>query len=166
MNNFFDVSLLQQLVITVLGVVIGFPGALIIDRAIRSRSTREQRKELLHTLRGTLGKNLSLVEQLETEPPTEHFTPSYPMDLTILDATADRKYELLPRAAQAVDHARYEITHLDEKLRILREAFLHAQKLPNEQGVIRRSIAEHIGIVKDSISKALKALENERTLRR
>jgi hypothetical protein len=133
--HFFNLEFWQKLVTTTIGVAIGAAVAYRIARYVEGRNVRAERSKLVQALRAALEKNLLIVLQL-----SEHFSSPaqwrdtfQSADLTTLEATSVRNYELLGDIAQAtaMDKARFQLIKLNELLSSLR----NAAPLVVEQGV-------------------------------
>lgn len=157
-------TLLEQLVAVFLGALL----ALLSDRYLANRRQKQSRNALRDSLNDALAKNASLVGQLRSDlRATDTFIPTYPMDRELLDATASEKYSigLSPDVCRAIDHARYEIRHLDEKLRVLRDAGSQLDlPLPSRRFYlgVRQSCIQHLHIVEEAIAQAEAALKRSR----
>lgn len=82
---------------------------------------------LLHCL----DRNYSLVEEPEKKIRLNlrDYNPPEPLDLTVLNATAVKKYELLGvPTCESVDRARYELMSLDTKLDVVRRLVADASR--------------------------------------
>jgi hypothetical protein len=110
---------------TFFGVVLGIHAAL----QLQSWIDRKSKSELMRLLKDSLRYNQDLLTQLEKEfnvlPGSKTEFPLYPLDLTLLDATAHRKYELgiSSEVCQKIDKARYELNCLDGKLLLMRDSW-------------------------------------------
>ena len=165
--SFLNTEFWQQLITTTLGVALGIPAALWIERQIEGEKEKSERKELAQALLDSLNKNLGLVDQLARELAQDDYVPLYPVDLTILDATASRKYELLKKSdvVRAIDHARFELIHLNGKLGLMRNTISGLDTRGQAFGFylkVRESIKQHLPTVKDAIQSAAQSLQNEK----
>jgi len=100
----------------------------------------------------------------ELQTMTVDYIPHYSADLTLLDSTSLRKYEILGSVpvCQAVDSARYELTHLSATLDLMRSlapyvvtSRAHRHYLQS----VKSSCARHIVIVKEALETAKKKLQ-------
>ena len=159
--DFLDKSLLQQLVAVFVGAFL----ALIFDRWLADRQVRNRRQAFSAALGDALGKNAALVSQLQKDfARLDNYIPLYPLDLEVLDATASEKYSLGIEidVCRDIDHVRYELRHLDEKLRLLREAGSLLDRPAPERTFfvgVRGSCTEHIPIVLQAIEQATRLLD-------
>jgi hypothetical protein len=88
-DTFFNLDFWQKFVTTLSGVALGIPAALLIQRVVGSGKNRKEQNELVQAIEEALGKHARLVQQFKDECakyPLE-WVPSYPLDITILDAT-------------------------------------------------------------------------------
>jgi len=166
--SFLNIEFWQQLVTTAIGVALGIPVALWIERQIEGDKQKSERKELAEAVLDSLSKNLGLVDQLIRELAQDGYTPLYPVDLTILDATTSRRYELLKKSdvVHAIDHARFELIHLNGKLELMRNSLSGVDTRGQAFGFylqVRESIKKHLPIVKQAIESAAQSLQNEKT---
>jgi len=173
--TFFDFSFWQDFVsnslATVLGVLVGIPVALCLNRFLtrrqESRETSKQqvlatqrRHQLLQILREALQKNRDLVLQMEQElrPKTLIF---YNVDTQLLEATSSIKYEILDELelSRLLDSIRYELLHLHRKVELQLEIEYSAFKAMGNYGETRaglvQAIRAHFPRIKDEISQAL-----------
>ena len=153
------IVLAQTILTEFLAACLGFLSALWLDRWLARKRASSETAQLATAILNAINKNIQLVEQLKKEMTTLSFLLLYPMDLTILDSTAVRKHEVLQSvsACESIDHARYELIHLDGKLRLLREfpPEKNTSVFASEQYKgIRASCVEHLPIVKEALEKA------------
>jgi len=173
-NLGFWQDLVSNLLATVLGVVVGIPTALWVDRFLIRRqeekeATKERalatqrRRQMLQILREALQKNLNLVRQMEGElqPATVLF---YNVDTQLLEATSAIKYEILDELelSRLLDSIRYELLHLHRKVELQLEIEYSASKAMTSYGKMRaqlvQAIRDHFPRIKDEISQALEMI--------
>jgi hypothetical protein len=153
-------TLLEQFVAVVFGVLL----ALYLDRRLASRQEKQRRGALRESLQDALAKNAALVRQLQGGlASSDTHIPTYPMDRELLDATASEKYSvgLSAEVCRAIDHARYEIRHLDEQLRMLRDAGSQLDSPRSTRNFyleVRRATIQHLPLVEAAIAAAQAAL--------
>jgi hypothetical protein len=108
-----------------LSACFGFLSALWVDRLISRKRAKSESSQLKTALLATIEKNIDLIQKLTEKMKRSDFRPLYPLDLTILDATAVRKYELLNsvEVCVSIDNTRYDLIRLNDKLSLLRKLF-------------------------------------------
>jgi hypothetical protein len=82
------------MIATAFGIALGIPAGLLIDRANKRRAEAEERVELVAALKAVIGKNRTLNEQLKQEMQGYVWNPHYSYDVSLLEQTAYRKFEL------------------------------------------------------------------------
>lgn len=158
--RFLDVPLWQSVFATLFGVCVGIPIALCIDRKIKYRKIKQEQAELLPVIRGALEHNRSLLDQLlrEFNENGDYWIPTYSLDLILLDSTSVKKYNIgiPPEICRSVDNARYELSHLDEKLRLIRISNANSGQA-NAVFAYRLAVSSrlHIPLVQQSVADAL-----------
>ncbi len=101
---------------TFLGALLGIPAGLAVNHAWRHREDRDRKAQLLEALRQAVDQNLYLMNQIEQWLSNKGM-PFFNVDLTILDATASLKYELIDiPLCRELDQLRFELSHLARKL--------------------------------------------------
>lgn len=173
--EFFDFAFWQNFVsnslATLLGVVVGIPVALFIDRLVNQWQAKEeirkqkerlqQRKsQLLQTIKETLQKNLALVEQMEKEL-TPEAVIFYNVDVQLLEGTSSLKYELIDNLElnRQLDSIRYELLHLHRKIELQLDIEFSTYKAMRNYIAKRTelvgAILAHLPRIKQEISSAL-----------
>lgn len=134
MSQFFDVSFwkdfLSNTLATLLGVFLGIPAALWLDRLISQQREKQEREaqqaaeterrlELLRLLRETLVRNRKIIERMSQELTTGSLI-TYNTDPLLLDSTASLKYEIIDDLDlnRQLDVLRYELQHLHRKVKL------------------------------------------------
>ena len=111
-------------VTTFFATFLAIPTALYVNSIIKRKQQKEEKEQLSLVLRETLESNLELFDKVKKDLGTlePNNLPLNPMDLTILNSTSVRKYELLDdfSVCQAIDNARYKLIEHEEKLGIIR----------------------------------------------
>jgi hypothetical protein len=173
--EFFDFAFWQNFVsnsfATLLGVILGIPVAFFLDRKINQRQEQQeiakqqeilsqQKAQLLQTLKESLQKNLTLVEQMESElkPETVIF---YNVDTQLLEGTSSLKYEIIDDLDlnRQLDSIRYELLHLHRKVELQLEIEFSAYKAMGNYTAKRKQLVEtiiaHLPRIKEEIKNAL-----------
>ncbi len=173
--EFFDTAFWKDFVAnataTLLGVAVGIPVALWIDRLVSSwQESKEsakqritltlRRNQFLQMLREALNKNLQLVQQMEQElrPDVIIF---YNVDMQLLESVSSIKYEMIEDLDlnRLLDSIRYELIHLHRKVELQLEIEYSAYKAMGNY-MDRRSqligaITAHFPRIKQEITEAL-----------
>jgi uncharacterized membrane-anchored protein YhcB (DUF1043 family) len=169
-SNFWQ-DFLSNSLATLLGVVIGIPVALIIDRFVTKNKDKKEiskqreelrlrKRQLLNLFRDSLQKNLSLVEQMEKEL-TPNIVIFYNVDTQLLESTSSIKYENIDdlNLNQQLDSIRYELIHLHRKIDLQLDIEYSAYRAFGNYLESRTKIIEvitaHIPKVKQEILDAL-----------
>jgi hypothetical protein len=155
----------QELPATLLGVGVGIPIALYLDRRISARRAKKERTDLLVLLKENLGSNLSLLGQLKKEM-TEELLPLYPLDLTIWQTHSARITCIENvRLIQSINKAYYELEHMNRKTNAyFGAAFgpLVTEGLKKRMELLKGAILDHVDnlipIVKGTIEDINEAL--------
>ena len=179
--DFFNFGFWQNFVsnslATVVGVVLGIPAALWINRWISNIEDQKERdrqkeikaercKDLLRLLRGALEKNQKLLEQMEREIRPDYVI-FYNVDTQLLDATSSLKYEIIENLElnQLLDSIRYELLHLHRKvdlqLEITYSAFQAISSYEESRKRLVEAILAHIPNIKSEIDEALRMIDAE-----
>lgn len=143
---------------TIVGVALGIPAALKIQNLIKRKSDKLARTELIRLLKDSLIHNQHLLTQLENDFNSESrgrkYCPLYSLNLSLLDATAYRKYELglSSKICEKIDKVRYELHHLDGKLLLMRNAWSRGNT--QQSSDIMKSCKEQLSIVHLAIEEA------------
>jgi hypothetical protein len=169
-SHFLDISFWQHLLTTVLGVALGIPAALWVDRSIRRHQQRAERGQLIEALSQSLEENLSLVNRLESELSDNRPDPqpTDPLDLMLLNSTSITKYESLDsiRVCQSIDSARYRLTCLDSKLENARKLLGDSNRSALVRAVMQRfnqGCVAQIPDVRSAIESAKRELQELRS---
>jgi hypothetical protein len=118
---FFDKSFFQSLVgnglANVLAVVLGIPAGLYVDRLISSRGSDKQRTQMKAALKRAIQHNLGTLATIRDQI-ANNAAPTFGLDLALLDATSQSKYETLDDIdlCANIDHLRFELDHLDRQV--------------------------------------------------
>ncbi|MBW1796037.1 MAG: hypothetical protein JRJ38_16715 [Deltaproteobacteria bacterium] len=183
--EFFDTAFWKDfasnVLATLLGVAVGIPVALWIDRFVsRRRESKEiaerrnaltQRKnQFLQMLHEALRKNLALVEQMERELRPESVI-FYNVDTQLLESTSSMKNETIEDLDlnRRLDSIRYELLHLHRKVELQLEIEYSPYKAManymDRRAQLVEAITAHFPRIKQEIREALAiiavALPNE-----
>jgi hypothetical protein len=165
-SHFFNSEFCQKLVPSAISVALGAGVTYWIARYVERRKVKAERSKLVQALRSALEKNLLIVVQLSEHlsSPAQWRDPFDLADLTILDATSVRKYELLGDIAQAtaIDKARFQLIQLNGLL----SSFRNTTALVVGQGVtfesqykiIRDKTKSQLVEVKTALEAGLRSL--------
>jgi hypothetical protein len=125
MAGFFDTAFFQQMVATAFGVGLGIPAGLGIDRSNRKRAEADERKELVVALKSTIVTNKNVADFLGRDINTTTWFPFSSFDVSLLEQTAYRKFELgLPeKCCEKLDRLRCELNNMNLRLELLRSTF-------------------------------------------
>jgi len=102
-----------------LGAVFGIPAGMRVNERHSSKQEKERKRQLLGAISQAVNHNDYLVGEIWTHffvnsPQT---IPTFNVDLTVLDATAGVKYEVLDIGlCRGIDQLRYELSHLARKV--------------------------------------------------
>ena len=104
-----------------LGALLGIPAGLALNHAWEHRVDSAKRKQLRSALKESVDKNSYLIGQIRNWVSEPGGTPFFNVDLTLLEATATLKYDILNDIAlcREIDSLRYELTHLSRKIDVL-----------------------------------------------
>jgi hypothetical protein len=123
--EFLDKAFFQQLLITLVAVVLGIPAGIGLNRLWERRTSRqerealeERRKQLREALKGAMVNNAHLLHDLKNI--SNGGIPKRTLDLALLDATAQVKYELLTDYVfcREIDSVRYGLASLSRQIDI------------------------------------------------
>jgi hypothetical protein len=124
---FLDKSFWQQVAALVVGIPIGFGVSMGVNHywqkwsvEPRENAARRQRQRtLIRVLTDNLHRNKGLVERV-IEELEKSVIPTFNVDLTLLDSTAQLKFEVLENLelCQALDELRYELDHTHRQIDI------------------------------------------------
>ncbi len=152
--------------------VLGIPAGLYADRVIKKFQGKKEKRQLVEALTDSIKGNLKLVkDKLEKELEKETididpYVSLYSADLTLLNSTALKKYELLSSipTCQAIDKAKYALINLDIQVDVMRRI---TAAWKGDAGVqhkmFQRTVdgcKEEIPKVKESLETALKKLKD------
>lgn len=170
MAEFFTVdfwrSFTSETLATFLGAIFGIPAGLWLERWRARATLQERRRQLLVLLGEALEKNRGLVEQMQREVKPDRVI-FYNVDITVFDATASLKFELIsnPDLNTLLERIRYELQHLHRKvnlqLEITYSTFRAMGDYPQVRAEIIKAISAHIDPIKTSIDQALSLLQKE-----
>ena len=167
MAAFFSLSFFQSLVTTVLGAGLAILSAIWVDRWLSSRRIRGERNELTVALDHAIKSNLELLRSVEESlrhRPLDDCDPVL-LDLTLLNSTSARKYELLRSIStcKAIDGARYQLEALNVDLDSIRRELGEARRSALVAGHVERlrsSCQAKIGTARDALLKAERELQS------
>lgn len=173
--EFFDIAFWQNLVsnstATLIGVILGIPTALFINRQITKveetkvaeyKRTEQvlRKKQLLSIIRESLEENLALLEQMESEL-APNYVIFYNVDTELLESTSSVKYEFIDnlRFNRLIDSIRYELLHLHRKVELQLEieygGYRAIRGYFEKRTPLVGAILSHIPLIKTQISEAL-----------
>ena len=164
-----NLPFLEDLITTFIGALLAIPAALWVDRYVRYKNESNERNQLIDALKNTIETNISLVgkleEDLKKDAPTQ-IALNF-MDLSLLDTTAVRKYELISSipTCVAIDHVSYELHFLNyilDYIRIVDGNDPGKHKPPKD---IIKSCRDRLRTAKDALNTAkekLKELDRKR----
>jgi len=110
-------DLLLNFAATLVGVILGIPVALWLDRKITAQRRREEESYLLGVLRDNLNHNLNLMNQIKRELPNN--VVFYHLDLSPWQTHSGRLDSIKNRElVQVIATTYYELEHLNRKLNI------------------------------------------------
>lgn len=153
-----------------LGALIGIPAGLALNHAWEHRVDSARRKQLRSALKETVDKNSYLIEQIKDWLSKPGGTPFFNVDLTLLEATATLKYEILNNIelCREIDTLRYELTHLSRKINVLLELEFNPSARMAVTGpegslylLFRPKLTESIRVHLEPITKALESLKTK-----
>jgi hypothetical protein len=107
---------------TFLGAVLGIPAGFYVNRWSSKHADRERKEQLFHAIRQAVEHNYALITEIECWI-NKQGTLFFNVDLTVLDATASLKYELLGDIplCRKIDRVRFELAHLARKVDLVLE---------------------------------------------
>jgi len=162
--NLFDRSFFQNLITTFIGASLAIPTAMFVDRRIRQRQEKVERSQLIDALKHALQKNQDQLGSLEQD--LKQVAPSSValnlMDLTLLNATAAKKYETLDSVfvCKAVDYARYQMQLINHTLDYIRRIDANNPgRIPPSRHIVE-SCKNQISNARKAIEEAIARLEN------
>jgi hypothetical protein len=179
MPQFFDVAFWKDFVsnisATFLGVLLGIPAALWLDRSISRRREKQEREakqavererllELLRLLRETLERNREIIERMSKELTPDSLI-TYNVDPSLLDSTASLKYEIINDLDlnRQLDLLRYELQHLHRKVELRWEIELGPIRAMNLYLDYRiqlvKAIQDTLPEIMDAINRAIKWID-------
>lgn len=145
-----------------LGALLGIYSGVRTREKWKERVDAEKREQLLHVLKEAVNKNGGLIEQVCDEV-EKNQTPTFNVDLTLLESTATIKYDLLDdmELCSELDELRYELTHLSRKIDRLFDLHLntmvHHFDNPTALKALREglvsSIVSHIEPIRKSVEQ-------------
>lgn len=162
--NFFDRSFLQNLITTFIGASLAIPTAMFVDRRIRQRQEKVERNQLVDALKHALQKNQEQLVNLEQD--LNKVNPSTValnlLDLTLLNATAAKKYEILHSiiACKAIDYARYQMQLINHKLDYIRRIDANNPGDISPSRYIVQSCKDQINETRKAIDDAILSLKS------
>lgn len=125
---FFNVAFWQQIVAVILGIpaglVVAYGGNWLWQSVfVKPQEVADKRTRVVKMLQAqhsAIDRNLWLLGRLEEEI-AAHRVPTFNVDLSVLEATAAKKYDILDDwdLCQHIDLVRYELAHLSRKVDVL-----------------------------------------------
>lgn len=99
---------------TFLGALIGIPAGLLLDRILRKKADATRRQQLRTAILNAVISNADVVATLKGWNPQSHGCPDFNVDLSIFEATASLKYEVLDdfELCQEIDYLRFDLSLL------------------------------------------------------
>ncbi len=112
---------------TALGACLGIPAGLLLDRILRKKADATRRQQLRAAILNAVVSNADVVATLKDWIQHTDAWLSLNVDLSIFEATASLKYEVLDdfELCQAIDHLRFELSHLARTLDQLLDLDFH-----------------------------------------
>lgn len=176
--SFFDITFWKDFVsnlsATLIGVALGIPGALFIDRYLSGIKAFEEldqerheanirKKQFLQMILESLQKNLALIAQIEEQlkPETVIF---YNVDTQVLESTSSIKYEIIGDFSlnQRLDSIRYELLHFHRKIELQLEisysVFTASHNFHATRVQLVKAIIDHIPRIKKEITEAIEII--------
>lgn len=153
---------------TFLGAVLGIPAGLTVNRLWRDRANAARREQLRTAILNAVTSNAHLVDQIRDWTQGQDGCPSFNVDLSMFEATASLKYEVLDdfELCQAIDHLRFELSHLARKVDKLFDlefdpsASMSFSGNGSRYNQLRPQLIQAIGIHLDPIFKCIEELKS------
>lgn len=125
MLDFFDQPFWQQFIVTFVGVIIGIPFALWINRRQAAREQANAKsadtakaRQVLQALKQSVQKNIGLLNQMLTD--LKAMAIFYNVDLSVIQAFETQQAILIEDVAlsEKLANLRYELSHLHRKVEL------------------------------------------------
>lgn len=105
---------------TFLGAFLGVPTGLWVNHLWSRREGKAKKAQLVEAFKTTITKNISVLGPIEEYAKAPTGYPYFNVDLSLFESTSSLKYEVFDIGlCQQIDHARYELAHLERKLDLL-----------------------------------------------
>ena len=113
-------EVLNTLFGTFLGALLGIPCGLALNHVWSVRVNTARTRQLRSALLNSITKNEGLLAEIDKWVGRIGI-PFFNVDLTLLDSTANLKYEVFDDIdlCRRIDHLRFELTHLSRKIEML-----------------------------------------------
>lgn len=153
---------------TFLAVALGIPAGFILNRILQDRANSARRKQLRAAILNAVKSNADLVKEIKAWTEDKGGYPFFNVDLSLFEATASLKYEVLDdfELCQAIDHLRFELSHLARKIDKLFDLEFDSQSriaissaLGSMYNEFRPPLIESIGVHLDEISECIEKLK-------
>ena len=156
------IAFTSGLVSTFLGLIIGIPVALFINRLIQKGENEKEKIHILQIVITCIDKNIKLIEQLSREIPNKTM-PFYSVDFVILDSIArDYHVFLESNLSSKIDECRYELIHISrkiDKLFSLYDQILNEEQSKRSFEIFRQSTLLHAETLLPLLKKTKSELE-------
>lgn len=143
---------------TFVGAVLGIPVGCLVNSLSSKQINRTRRERLWAAIKETVIKNISLVGELEVY--VRAGSPFINVDLSLLDSTANLKYEVLDDIdlCREIDDLRFELEHLSRMVDLLLSLDFNpsARLAINTQGRLYDQLRPELI---DSITKRIKFIK-------
>lgn len=168
--KFFDIAFWQDFtsngLATLLGVVVGIPVALAINRKFESGNRRRKLADLLGLYQETLQENRDRLDGIARalKPGVVMFSN---VDVLLLEATASLKYEYIddPELNKRLDELRYELQHIHGLMALQLEieygAYRSMSGYTETRALLVESIQEPIPGLVEEIDATLKIIDEQ-----
>lgn len=183
MNDLFDVSFFRGVLMIVIGVVPAFlvrylatlawDNYVIQPRELKAKANRQ--RQVLLALKEAVEKNRGLIKDIQRY--LSDGLPYFNVDLTLLDATASLKWEVIPNAdiCRQADLVRFELAHAARKVDRLMHLFVDSSARTTElefdgkavtaydflRSHLVKSLNDHLPSVADRCSELLDLISVE-----
>jgi len=154
-----------SLLATIIGVMVGIPVALWVDRKIAMRHRKEEASRVLLALKDEIKHNHDLLKQIKREIPVSVLF--YTLDLSTWQATSEKRldsienYELL----REISHLYYEYQHMARKIDMqfsMHYGVLRAMSAyPEIRSSIVNPILAHIDPLEEKTLQVISEIERE-----
>ncbi|MFH1579764.1 MAG: hypothetical protein ABIE25_06365 [Thermoplasmatota archaeon] len=156
------VDFVVQLGATLIGVLLGIPAGLYLDRVVKSGETTQERRRLLKFFKRNLETNIRLLAQSKAELPRA--TIYYNLDLGAWPAVSEKVHLLRNDSlAEGLCRLYYELEHISRKVNLQFEMAFSTFSAIVGYGQIRsdlvmRGIIPHIDAVLREADRLLQAI--------